>query len=245
MFSIHLSKLSKMIGISSQSNFSPPSLLSVSADRWTHASTSTHKAETNVARHIEHYLPAGTFDTHVHVFDPQIVPYCQNRSYTPQKAPLQDLINFSQRYTSDSSPTNLILVQPSPYGTDNTLLVWCLGQLRQAGLHYCRGIAVVDLETVELSGLRKLHEAGVRGIRIASHFWLAETSKWNLALISSTQNTEASGITLAPAEIIQRISRGIDLVKYLPNWSVQVFVSGSIWKRKFVVMYHDQSLTKI
>jgi predicted TIM-barrel fold metal-dependent hydrolase len=55
---------------------------------------------------------------------------------------------------------HLVLVQPSVYGSDNTLLLSALE--RSAGRH--RGVVVVDA-TVSEAELDRCHAAGVRGVR--------------------------------------------------------------------------------
>jgi len=52
-------------------------------------------------------------------------------------------------------------VQPSIYGSDNTVLLNAMAQL---GGH-CRGVAVVD-DDVSDAELKRLHDAGVRGVRV-------------------------------------------------------------------------------
>ena len=51
-----------------------------------------------------------------------------------------------------------VLVQPSVYGTDNTVM---LGAMNELGADRCRGVAVVD-SAVPDTELERLHEAGVQ-----------------------------------------------------------------------------------
>jgi predicted TIM-barrel fold metal-dependent hydrolase len=55
-----------------------------------------------------------------------------------------------------------VLVQPSVYGTDNTVM---LGAMKALGRRRCRGVAVVEPD-VPASELERLHDAGVRGVRV-------------------------------------------------------------------------------
>lgn len=55
----------------------------------------------------------------------------------------------------------VVVVQPSPYGTDNACTVDALRRLGDRA----RGVAVVDGETGD-AALRELHAAGVRGVRV-------------------------------------------------------------------------------
>lgn len=102
------------------------------------------------------WLPAGAWDCHVHVFEARY-PFCPERRFTPGEAPLAALRALRQRLGLGRS----VIVQPSVYGTDNQLLVASLEQ--EQGL--CRGVAVIDPELRE-GELLRLHEAGVRGVRL-------------------------------------------------------------------------------
>ncbi|MDR5651632.1 amidohydrolase family protein [Ruixingdingia sedimenti] len=103
-------------------------------------------------------LPAGTVDTHFHVFGPAArYPYAEGRSYTPGDASLDDYL----RALAPLGVARGVLVQPSVYGTDNTCM---LDALRAPPLPL-RGIAVVDADVTEAE-LDAMHALGVRGIRI-------------------------------------------------------------------------------
>jgi predicted TIM-barrel fold metal-dependent hydrolase len=105
------------------------------------------------------FLPPGTVDTHVHVFDPAHFPYAPERSYTPGPAPLEAL----QARHASLRIDRAVLVQPSVYGTDNACM---LDAIARAGQARCRGIAVVDPARVMRAQLQALDGAGVRGIRL-------------------------------------------------------------------------------
>ncbi|MFF3500635.1 amidohydrolase family protein [Streptomyces sp. NPDC003247] len=65
-------------------------------------------------------LPDGACDTHVHLFDPaDRYPYAADRGYLPPDALPADL-RALHRHLGIS---RTVLVQPSPYGTDNTRLL--------------------------------------------------------------------------------------------------------------------------
>lgn len=103
-------------------------------------------------------IPAKACDCHVHVFDPQRFPYAEERVYTPDEAPLPALREHLQRLHFE----RVILVQPSPYGSDNSCM---LDALRQLGPERARGVAVVA-EAPEPRVLQALHADGVRGLRL-------------------------------------------------------------------------------
>ena len=99
-------------------------------------------------------VPAPGWDCHVHVFDAHTT--AAPGHYTPVHRPLADVQALAQAHGFG----HLVLVQPSVYGTDNTVL---LDALRVSpGQH--RGVAVLD-PTVSDSALQGMHALGVRGAR--------------------------------------------------------------------------------
>lgn len=100
-------------------------------------------------------LPAGSVDAHMHVFDARI-PWAQTAVIFPAEHLLPEYQAVQERLGSARS----VLVQPSSYGVDNSLLVRSLRELGPRG----RGVAVVH-PSVSDNELALLHDAGVRGIR--------------------------------------------------------------------------------
>ena len=98
------------------------------------------------------------WDCHVHVFDGtvKVAP----GHYTPQHRPLVAIEALAQNHGFG----HLVLVQPSVYGTDNTVL---LNALRvQPGRH--RGVVVLDasgFDCLSDAVLADMHSLGVRGVR--------------------------------------------------------------------------------
>jgi predicted TIM-barrel fold metal-dependent hydrolase len=106
----------------------------------------------------EYPVPAGACDCHVHVFGPyRKYPLAEGRAYTPPEASLDEARHVIQTL----GMSRFVLVQPSPYGTDNRCLLDALLALGDRG----RGIAVLGPETAATT-IREMHEAGVRGVRI-------------------------------------------------------------------------------
>jgi 2-pyrone-4,6-dicarboxylate lactonase len=103
-------------------------------------------------------MPPLACDCHAHICGPMDqYPCSPTRIYTPPDAGLD-------RYRSMLSVlgvTRAVLVQPSFYGTDNAALVHAL----RAGGASFRGVAVVAADIAERE-LERLHQAGVRGVRI-------------------------------------------------------------------------------
>ena len=98
-------------------------------------------------------------DSHVHVVG-EVGRYRQapNRLYTAVVAPLAEL----QRLGARRGITRFVLVQPSFYRADNTLLLEDLAILSGRG----RGVAVIDPNHVSPLFLAELAARGVRGLRI-------------------------------------------------------------------------------
>lgn len=103
-------------------------------------------------------FPPGACDCHAHICGPLARhPYYERRIYTPADTLLPDY----EHMLATLGVERAVLVQGSIYGTDNTVLLGALA----AGKGRYRGVAVVppDISTGEL---RRLHDAGVRGVRM-------------------------------------------------------------------------------
>ena len=101
-------------------------------------------------------LPAGSCDTHFHVFEPGY-PHVTNPLYTFPDGTVEQYLRLVEFLGFE----RMVLVQPTYYGTDNSLTV---DTLRRLGPR-CR--AVVRVEDGVTSGeLDRLHEAGARAIRL-------------------------------------------------------------------------------
>lgn len=100
-------------------------------------------------------LPALACDCHMHVFDSARMPVA-GAVVTPPTASIDDYRKLQARLGCSRH----VLVQPSTYGTDNSLMVSVLERNRDSA----RGIAVVD-ESVTDAELDLLNDAGVVGIR--------------------------------------------------------------------------------
>jgi predicted TIM-barrel fold metal-dependent hydrolase len=100
-------------------------------------------------------VPSGACDSHVHVFDPRF-GFDPERTYTPGTATGAQLDDMHRRL----GVSRTVLVQPSPYGVDNSCL---LSELRARG-DQARGVVVFDPATEP--PLREWQAAGVRGARV-------------------------------------------------------------------------------
>lgn len=99
--------------------------------------------------------PPSGWDCHVHVFD------AATPARTGHYRPVDRRLAQVEAVALEHRVRHLVLVQPSVYGTDNTLMLNALAL--EPGRH--RGVAVVadDIADAELDAL---HAAGVRGVRL-------------------------------------------------------------------------------
>jgi predicted TIM-barrel fold metal-dependent hydrolase len=87
-------------------------------------------------------------------------PLAAERAYTPGPASVRQL----SAHLHGLGLERVVLVQPSPYAVDNSLLVHALAELGPAA----RAVAVLAPAT-RPDELLELHRAGVRGIRVNLH----------------------------------------------------------------------------
>ena len=100
-------------------------------------------------------VPANATDVHHHIYDSRFPPD-SSAKLRPPDATVADY----RLLQKSLGITRHVAIQPSTYGTDNSCL---LDALRQFGPN-ARGIAVVN-PSVSTAELKKLHAAGVRGLR--------------------------------------------------------------------------------
>lgn len=105
----------------------------------------------------ESCFPAGSCDTHAHICGPEAsVPYDPARIYTPPDA----LLPAYEKMLSVIGVERIVLVQPSIYGTDNSVMLKAMQETTLPA----RGVAVVPLG-IKDEELDTLHQAGIRGVR--------------------------------------------------------------------------------
>lgn len=104
-------------------------------------------------------IPRGACDTHAHICGPMTqFAYSERRIYTPPDAPLAAYRHMLATLGVDRA----VLIQPSVYGTDNTVMLAAMAELGPAR---CRAVAVVEDDIAD-SELERMNAAGVRGVRI-------------------------------------------------------------------------------
>jgi predicted TIM-barrel fold metal-dependent hydrolase len=98
-------------------------------------------------------------DSHVHIIGPiEQHPQVKTRTYLAPPASLDALT----RAAAPRDVTRFVIVQPSFYGTDNTVLLQSLDTLGPHG----RGVAVIDPAETSKAMLEDYAARGVRGLRI-------------------------------------------------------------------------------
>ena len=155
-------------------------------------------------------------DSHVHIVGPpERYPQLSIRTYLAGLAPLAEL----QRRAATRDISRFVLVQPSFYGTDNTLLLESLDLLGDRG----RGVVVLDPEATPPDMLADYAKRGVRGLRLnlystragrevrkldgalAAMAELARTMDWHVEVIAAidvlAENTDLLDRVEAPIVI--------------------------------------------
>jgi predicted TIM-barrel fold metal-dependent hydrolase len=101
-------------------------------------------------------LPPNSCDTHFHIFEPGF-PHVPDPLYTFPDGMLDQYLAAARWLGIE----RMVLVQPTYYGTDNSLLA---GVLKKAGPR-CRGVVRIE-EDVSEAELDRFHALGVRAIRL-------------------------------------------------------------------------------
>jgi predicted TIM-barrel fold metal-dependent hydrolase len=114
--------------------------------------------------------PPNATDCHHHIYDSRF-PVDPKAELRPGDATVADYRALQARIGT----TRNVVVQPSTYGTDNRCLLDALAQFGAAA----RGVAVVNTSVTD-DELRRLHAAGVRGIR----FNLVQTGATTLEMVA-------------------------------------------------------------
>lgn len=101
-------------------------------------------------------MPDGACDCHNHIYDPRFA-FIPNAVLRPPFATVTDYRALQKRIGTSRS----VVVQPSSYGTDNRCT---LDAIAQQGDN-ARGVCVVNASVTDAE-LKRLHDAGIRGVRI-------------------------------------------------------------------------------
>ncbi|KAF9885939.1 hypothetical protein FE257_012229 [Aspergillus nanangensis] len=141
-------------------------------------------------------LPPQTWDTHMHVVEPQRYPVATSAAYKPSAHTLDEALRFESYLGIE----NIVLVQPSVYGFDNSCL---LDALKHIGPSRGRGVVVIDPTTVSHNTLVHWHSLGVRGVRV---------------------NLKSVGKVLSASELARTLLQHAEVIRPL-GWVIQVYIS--------------------
>ncbi|KAG2001066.1 hypothetical protein GB937_010550 [Aspergillus fischeri] len=144
---------------------------------------------------IKHRIPPGSWDSHMHVVEPSRYPVSPGAAYIPSSHTLEEALAFE----STLGMENVVLVQPSIYGTDNSCL---LEALERIGPSRGRGVVVIDTATTCPTTLSAWHTLGVRGVRV---------------------NLKSVGKVLSEAELAETLSQHAELIRTL-GWMIQLYL---------------------
>ncbi|KAI1259865.1 hypothetical protein F5Y18DRAFT_420480 [Xylariaceae sp. FL1019] len=139
-------------------------------------------------------IPPHSWDSHMHILDSRF-PLSASASYKPADHTLSDAMTFE----SSVGLSNIVLVQPSIYGNDNSCI---FDALKTLGSERARGVVTFDPETMRLDELGHWHELGVRGVRI---------------------NLKSVGKVMEEPELRETLRLYADKVRPL-DWVVQIYM---------------------
>ncbi|KAF5665979.1 tim barrel metal-dependent hydrolase [Fusarium heterosporum] len=140
-------------------------------------------------------IPPDSWDSHMHIVDVENYALDPSATYRPTSHSLEQALAFEYSVGLH----NIVLVQPSIYGLDNSCL---LDGLRALGSERGRGVVAIDPEAFDANELRAWHELGVRGVRL---------------------NLQSVGLALDAAQLERQLMLYADAVRPL-GWVVQVYV---------------------
>ena len=159
--------------------------------------------------------PKGSVDCHTHIFGPgDSFPWDPQRSYTPGDASIEDLNGLHKHLGIDK----VVIVHPSPYGSDNACT---LNALEILGLDRARGVAVIDPSTTQAE-LEHMHSVGVRGVRINLETYGLKDPQAALQMLMHTQKQ------VAPLgwhiQIFTRLAVLVSLAEHIKKFAVPLVI---------------------
>jgi predicted TIM-barrel fold metal-dependent hydrolase len=139
-------------------------------------------------------LPEGSWDSHIHVIEPEKYPLPKNAK-RPQEATLGQALANAERL----GLPNMVFVQISSYGNDNT---WVLDALKEVGHARGRGVVAFDPDHVDGQTLEQWHDFGVRGVRL---------------------NLRSSKTLLSKTEIQTVLRKYAEKLRPMKTWSIGLY----------------------
>lgn len=108
--------------------------------------------------HSSKLIPPRAWDTHQHIFEPDLFPLASSCDYNPYRASLADLQAFERTLGIE----HVCIAHGFSYGSDCTSLLYYLQRFEGRA----RGTRVLDLEDVTVELLEVYHVAGARSTRL-------------------------------------------------------------------------------
>ncbi|KAJ4395895.1 hypothetical protein N0V93_000111 [Gnomoniopsis smithogilvyi] len=140
-------------------------------------------------------MPPGSWDSHMHIVDASQYPLSPTAIYKPSRHTIAQAVAFE----TSVGASNVVIVQPSIYGYDNSCL---LDSLRTLGPAIARGVVAFDPDTTTIATLQEWHDLGVRGVRVN----LQSTSK-------AMSHDEMGAVLRQYAEMVRPM-----------GWVIQVYI---------------------
>ena len=134
----------------------------------------------------------------MHVVDPARYPLSPDAVYVPPAHSLAQAMQFE----SSLGISNIVLVQPSIYGFDNSCM---LDALRELGPVHGRAVVALDPDSIRSETMDEWHRLGVRGVRL---------------------NLQSTGKKLSPEELASSLRKHADVIRPW-GWVLQLYISMS------------------
>lgn len=128
--------------------------------------------------------------------NPRAFPLSANATYTPHTATFQ----MAQENAGRLNLPNLVFVQPSTYGYNNSCL---LDALSRTGPQKGRGVVVFNPDTTNIQTLREWHDRGVRGVRV---------------------NLKSVNQKMSAGELEKLLCKYSEAIKPLKTWALQLYI---------------------
>jgi predicted TIM-barrel fold metal-dependent hydrolase len=142
----------------------------------------------------KHTPPEGSWDSHIHIIEPKKYPLPKNVK-APHEGTMAQALTNAERL----GLPNMVFVQISTYGNDNT---WVLDALKEVGPARGRGVVGFDPEHIDSQTLQQWHDLGVRGVRL---------------------NLRSSRTTLSKTEIQTVLRKYAEKLRPMKTWSIGLY----------------------
>ena len=140
-------------------------------------------------------IPQGTWDTHMHVVDPENFPLSQDAAYEASPHTIDD----AQKFLSALGISKMVIVQPSIYANDNSCT---LDGLKRLGPKNGRAVISFDPDETTTKQLEEWHSLGVRGVRV---------------------NFKSTGARIESASLQTKLTAYANAIRSL-NWVLEVYI---------------------